>query len=492
MYGRSIFSEKVLNGIVALMVLFVLSYRCMIAFSYAPELVNGESNNIWNAIKVNRDLPIYSDPEALPLEIFQYTPLSQLPIIIAAGAFDASDSNYVHNITVVGRLVSLVLNMLTLLMLFLACRLLVTTDRWVIAMGCMLGFMSFTHSSFAIRPDATAFFLMMTAFYLFAKYTASEKTWYLFLSASVLALAFMAKQDAMVIVAPLSLTLLLQRKWKQLVLFDFVFISMLAAMVLLGHALLGPFFLTSVVNGVRNPSALQQMLAVLLRFIDLYPFHFLAANTAIAVVIWHHRSRPELLLLALTTLFFEVFAMMTSAKIGSWVNYYTPFLLFSSVLVIIMLTDYVKQSRSLARHRSLLLVMLVAGIFIFRQTYAFTAPFLKYGTAKAHYADQWKDLQQLRNELHLMPDDRIMVVDPLTRIMLAHHTIIPNIEYYGISPFDYSQFRKGAADKVDHILFAPSDKASIRNLMQFFHIDASQFAEIETTTGFMILSRQAQ
>ena len=483
-------TDKILRLFFSILIVFLGVYRGIIAFSYAPELTNGESNNIWNAINVSQGKPIYTNPEALPLEIFQYTPLSQLPIIVAAYVFDPNDQDYVHNIIVVGRLMSLLLNALTALMLFLACRLLVATDRWIIAFSCLLGFMLFTHAAFAVRPDASALFLMMTAFYLFAKHTVSKKYVHLFLAALVLALAFMTKQDSMVVIIPLSLALLLRSKWKQLILFDMVFLFSLAAIILWGHVALGHYFLTSIVNGIRNPSSLQQLEAVLVRFIDLYPFHFFAANTAIVAALLYHKKRPELLPLTLTTLFYEAFAVMTSAKIGSWVNYYTPFVLFGGVLIFVMLSEHWRQHHSLVRPISLLLVILVSGIFIFRQAYAFTSPYLKHTETKDHYVSQCNELSQLGKELQLQPDNRIMVVDPLMRIIMGRNTVMPNMEYYGISPFDYSLFRDNSTDKVDFIIFEPKDEATMHNLMQFFNIDSNQFIEMETSSDVVVLSQK--
>lgn len=75
-----------------LLMAILLVYRLLICFSYTPELSFGEANNIWNALNVANGKSMYFNPVDTPFEIFQYTPLSQLPTILSAYLFDSKVS----------------------------------------------------------------------------------------------------------------------------------------------------------------------------------------------------------------------------------------------------------------------------------------------------------------------------------------------------------------------------------------------------------------
>ena len=99
--------SEIIKIIIYCWLVALLIYRLVISFSYKSELTNGESNNIWKAINVANGNTIYNNPEQLPLDVFQYTPISEYPIILFAKVLNPNSINYVHWITVLGRLYQL-------------------------------------------------------------------------------------------------------------------------------------------------------------------------------------------------------------------------------------------------------------------------------------------------------------------------------------------------------------------------------------------------
>lgn len=70
-------------GFLAIMLVF----RILLVFSYSPDISVGEDNNVWNIQKMLQNIPLYTNPEKPPFEIFVYTPLSQYPVFWIADVF---------------------------------------------------------------------------------------------------------------------------------------------------------------------------------------------------------------------------------------------------------------------------------------------------------------------------------------------------------------------------------------------------------------------
>ena len=84
--------------------LVLIVYRLLICFNYTTELCVGETNNIWSAMNVAHGKQMYTHPEVSPFEIFQYTPVSQFPIILGSKLFNSNSINYSYSVLVFGTL----------------------------------------------------------------------------------------------------------------------------------------------------------------------------------------------------------------------------------------------------------------------------------------------------------------------------------------------------------------------------------------------------
>jgi hypothetical protein len=482
--------EKVAQMLVALAFAVLVVYRLVIVFSYAPEVVNGETNNIWNALKVSRGLPIYTDPEHMPLEIFQYSPLSQLPSIVTAKVYDQDDSERIHRIMVVGRLCSLLFNVITVFLLYASSRLLLPVAKGTLVIGCFLAFSSLTHLAFAIRPDAMALMLMMLGFYLFSLFYATGRQGMLVASAMVLATAFFAKQDAMVAIAPLSLLLLVQQRWKQLLIYDGVFLLTLCALLLAGNLFLGEFFLRSVVNGVGNQAGWWWARDVLPRLFSFYGLQVVMGNLAIVVGLLRSRTNTQALPIVFAALFYELFAFLASFKVGSGMSYFTPFLLFSTVLIVVLVTELVQREVPAFRSLVLVGVLALSASLVYRQAFHYTSPFLKYAESRSEYLQRWSLVVRLREELKLSREDRLLAPDPLTRLMLSANSVMPNTEFYGISPFRYDSIRQCELKPLEYMLLLQQDTFVAKAMMDFFYIDKNQYIPHSTRTDYLVLARR--
>lgn len=481
--------NRPMRVILVLASLFLLIYRLIIVFSYEPELVNGETNNIWNALKVYSGHPLYTDPEKMPLEIFQYSPLSQLPVIVATHLFDAEDPMFIYRITVFGRMCSLLFNIITVMLLYLSARLLMPASGRALVIGCFLAFASLTHLAFAIRPDALALMLMMWGFYLFCRFYSNGTLRELLASAMVLAMAFLAKQDAMVVIAPLSFLLLVQKRWRELLMYDGVFLLTLAGLLATGHIILGEYFLSSVIMGVRNPATWEWARYVLTRLFSFYGSVVILGNLAIIFGILHLRTYRSALPFIFAALFYELFAFATSFKIGAGVSYYTPFILLSSALVVSMASDRLRKKHPDYSWIILGVVMVLSAVFVFRQAYHYTSPFLRYQSGKELYLLRWEHVRKLKDELRLAETDRIIAPDPLTRLLLHAYSVMPNMEFYRISPYRYEAIKEAEDEPIDYIVMRPDDMRAGRLTMEFFEISFDRYTPLTTGTDYLVLGK---
>ena len=195
-----------------ILMLIILLYRLNICISFKPEISVGETNNIWNALSVANGKPMYSNPEDTPFEIFQYTPYSQIPIIGASYILNNNSNNYYYQVMVIGRLLSLLFNVLTFFFVYKIMYNQLKTRNEIAKWAALFGFCILTHLSFSIRPDALAILLTVASIYLFGKAYFNETYKAYLLSGVFLSISFYTKQDSALIIFALGLILLIKSK----------------------------------------------------------------------------------------------------------------------------------------------------------------------------------------------------------------------------------------------------------------------------------------
>ena len=216
--------SEIIKIIIYCWLVALLIYRLVISFSYKSELTNGESNNIWKAINVANGNAIYNNPEQLPLDVFQYTPISEYPIILFTKVLNPNSINYVHWITVLGRLYQLTCNILLAYVIYKIAKNMLTLNKIDSSIVMLTSISLLTTTAFTIRPDATALLCLFTTIYIYGKHIingCNNKT--ILLIATSIILNFYCKQDGIFIAVPIGLHLILHKKWR--VFFKIVFFS---------------------------------------------------------------------------------------------------------------------------------------------------------------------------------------------------------------------------------------------------------------------------
>ena len=154
----------------AFLAIILLTYRITISLNQTPELLNGETNNIWNALKVISGKPIYTNPEAIPYEIFQYTHISLFPVIFLAWF----ENNFLPSQDFIftlgaGRILSIIYNLLTAFVIFKLFKSQLNVQTNFALFGSLTFLCLLPHHFFAIRPDSMALLFTVTGIYFFSK-----------------------------------------------------------------------------------------------------------------------------------------------------------------------------------------------------------------------------------------------------------------------------------------------------------------------------------
>ena len=476
--------EYILRLTLCVFFAILLIYRLCIAFSFKHELVNGESNNIWNAMNVAHGKPIYSNPEALPLEVFQYTPLSQIPIIGYAYLLDDTSPYYLYWITVLGRLTALAANCITAWLVFrLLKEVFQISSNLAFACGIMV-LASFTHAAFAVRPDALTLLVSTWISIGFFRAIHSDKQRNLIFYSFLTGLAVLFKQDAFFLLVPVGLFLLSEKKWNQVIYISVSFLFGLFVFLGFGHFLFGPYFLYSISKGIQNPGTFSQSMIVFDKVFSLFGFHLCIALS----IVLHSSFKKRIIrvekLLHFFIICFIILGFLSSFKLGSWINYYAPAILWSSALIVIYFVK-LKDEKALFP-----LILIVCSVFVYRQAYVYTLPFVRPFETKENYIKKQQIAFEIKRKLQLKPAVKVVIIDQLIRNFLFKNSVMVNMEFYGISKFKYDSVRAEEKLSVQYLIYEREESGVIEMLDDQFRFENQKFKLVNQFGTLGIYSRK--
>lgn len=469
--------------------LIILIYRLAICVSYKPELSVGETNNIWNALSVANGKSVYSNPAVKPFEIFQYTPISQIPVIIASYVSDNESLDYYYHVMVIGRLLSLLFNVLTFILVYKIMleqlKIIKEFAKW----AALFGFCILTHLSFSIRPDAMAIFLSVASIYLFGKAYFNETYRSYILSGVFLSLSFYTKQDAPLIISALGLILLIQKKIKSLIVFSTAFCVSLLSISFINYLLFGEYFFNSILGGIDNGMSISRAQEVFERYTHFYGALFFVAVFSIFYIIKSKMLRTIKIYLVTINILSLLIAFFSSSKMGSWINYFTLVNIVSIVTIFYCINYLTKEEnkRTILNPLKYTLTILLS-YFIFQQAFHYTAPFLKYYQSKKNH---YKILTQFKPFKDSLIDNQSSVYSsiPEIKLFLFRNIILPNSEFYPVSTFSTKGYNKLNKNERLSFLILPEPYEDDLKGSPFdcFNINTSEFKVKEHIMNYTIL-----
>jgi hypothetical protein len=475
--------SKIINLILISWLLIVISYRLLICFSYKTELSNGESNNIWKIINVSNGQSFYNNPEKLPLEIFQYTPLSLVPLTGIAYFLDDNSPYFVHNISVIGRVLQLFFNLGMIYLIYKICGNFIQMDKQISFLISLISLTLLTHPAFAIRPDSMLLFCVIFTIYVYLKYLNSNNKITPIAVGLLITVCFFIKQDGILISIPLGVFLMIERKWKKLLILTAYTLTIFILSILVSSLIFGDQFLSNIIIGLNNPTSFKQLISVFERALSFFSIHI---TIGIVLMLFYlikknnTNTNTNIKLIALLSFFYFFTSITTSLKLGSWINYYTPYIIFSTILIIYYINDLlINYKNRFSKLKNIIIISLfgiISLVYNVKQIYIYTSPYLiNYNFHKKQYLKARNNCENFKTNFRIKKTDSILTINPLNRMFLASNTILVNIEYYHVSNFKYLDFRKKRNKGITYIFIKKNEIISVNQLSKIFNINLNDF-----------------
>ena len=464
--------NKINHALVYSWLICLIVYRLLIAFSYKYELTNGESNNVWKAINVASGEKLYNDPEKLPLDVFQYAPISELPILLFAKISNPESPQYVYSITLLGRLYQILCNIILGILLFKISKQLFKFNKLNALFITLTSITLLTPTAFTIRPDATA---LMFLFFTIYSYLKCIKNDYpikgIIITSSLIVLNFFCKQDGIFIAIPIAIHLVMQKKWIELLKTVVFSTSFLILTFLLMYSYFGSLFFINTILGLKNTTSISQMITIFDRAYSIYGI-IMTLGILTTGFYCYRIKNVKINFIGIIGVFYFMLALVLSLKIGSWINYYTPFLIIS-----IFTCSYFYHTQLILKTNFSsinLLFTFIAMIFMFHQLYNYTAPLI-LKSYHQEYNREYLACKKLNLHLKLTKNEHIIIPNQLDRNFFAKNSVMVNSEYYNQASYKYKQFRSKRNKNIKYIVFKNNENETIDFLTNYFNIDLKHY-----------------
>jgi hypothetical protein len=487
-YTYDFLKKNKLNFLFFLLFFLVITYRLILCFSYKLELSKGEANNIWNALSVASGKMMYSNPENSPFEILQYTPYSQLPIILFTKLFNKEYTNYYY-IIVFGRVLSLIYNLLTFVFLYKLMNSTLKIHFLIAKWASFLGFCTLTHLSFSIRPDAMGLLFTILSLYFYSKSYFNTNNKWLVLSSVLFSICFYIKQDAFLIILILGLILLIMKELKSFLIFTISFCLVFIILSVINRIIFGEFFFYSILGGVNNGISIRRAIDVFERYITFYGFLFFIGLFCCFYVTKINQGLKYRLYLVSLFAFSILLAFLSSLKNGSWINYYT-LVNICSIVVISFLVNYVhiygRKKEIIFSLKSITTIFIL--YFLYQQIYHYTSPFMKYFESKKYHENLTHQFHSLKMSIS-NKEIPIYTSNPDLKLYFFKNIIFPNYEFYPVSSFSKKSYNNLPNNQQISLIILDQPYLYYLNGSPFkeFKIDKTKFKVVNNNSNFVVL-----
>lgn len=480
---------NICSTIAKITLLFFALYRVVLCFSSKLEISVGESNNVWNVLKTADDHKLYTNPEDLPFEVFQYTPLSQYPVVLLAKILNENSARYLLNLISLGRLFSLLYCLLAVWALYQLITVHLKIKSSIAWISIVVIFSILTQHSYSIRPDALAFLFTALSILSFIVYSEKETIVNLVFASIWPVLAFYTKQDSVFIIVPCGIWLVLNNRWIAAIKWGILFTVFFSLMGLLFFNFYSQTFVNSVTKGISTGYDLMQAYWVFDRVTAIYGLLLSIVVIFIIASVLHFKKNTLYFLISICSIMFFLLAVVTTMKKGSWVNYYLLFLVFG----ILCLASFVQVLTSIQSGTSSyivfpLIVMLTFVIPIdqlVKRTLVYFTPFLKFTES---YNEYEKARSVATYTTDSIPEGFLYTSDNYLKNILHRRSVFPNTEFYGVSKFNYSKYYSSSPymKGIQVIILPKFESISSDQTLKVFGIDHNHFYIHSQKSGYNI------
>ncbi|HRH36741.1 MAG TPA: glycosyltransferase family 39 protein [Flavobacteriales bacterium] len=440
----------------AFVMVALLVVRLQLIGSYRTDIAGAEFNVVYGVQKVMLGRPLYEDPELPPFDIIQYTPLYYW-VCGGVGKVLGIDPMDPHKVFVLSRVLSLIFNAITVLLMYTA--MVRVVARRYAAWAALLAFAAFSQHFFS-RSDALYALFFIAALHSFMHWLdgGEKRNIHLALTAVCAALSFMAKQTGVLIIGLIPLYLVLAREWRPLLRYVILIAASLGACLLLIAAVV-PFdlFIKNTVQGLMNGTSTRFLEVLVQPHLYVYYIGWHIASLLLIVPLWRSH-RPLLRFFAVALPVSLVFSFVTATKSGSDFNYFFENMVLCFMALALYFAHGEAQRAATERWRRMqrwiAMATMVYGLaFAVHRTRMFRDWSLHHNDPVELLAGYNEDLQVrevLKGELGLRADEGVFITyrGYLEHLMVGQSMLTQKdiIEWSVVPPFDYTRFDRAMRD----------------------------------------------
>ena len=502
---------KITLMVVLLTLVATLGLRLFLIFNYFPEIGGIESNVIYSFQRILAGYPLYTDPEAPPYSITQYTPL-YYGIAWMVGKIFQIDPSDVHAVYVLSRSLSLLFNLLFSLVTVLILYRIFKINRLFCAVAFTYALVFLDEESYS-RPDSLYNLMVLTTILFFLKFLQknTRRERYLLLSSALSILTIFTKQSGIyipIVLVFFTLFYIKSIRWALLSILTMA-VSFGVLLFLCSGGDLNVFW-QNTVQGVNNGMSLGWFAERIMiehfqkeRWINIL-------GLFLGLFFWARGSTPAQQFLGIATLASFTFALVTSVKIGAAPNYFTEFITLTIILAIVFIVQHdsiFSDDPTITTGKSYKpLVYLLLVIFTLPPRlagkYVKKVGQMAY-TGQQLYEDNHAVAEYLYQEESITAEDQVLVtthVQDYLNKFLYRNVIFPQKEIVVANPpgtYDYSAFKEGIQDgSVGYVIASIAenhvDTVAAQLVIDFHFIDTdfSNFIPIKAMRGYVIFRNE--
>ena len=334
--------------------LFVISIFLLISLFFivlvSKKDVRGVESNVVYTIErvVSNNNALYENMESVPYSLTQYSPIYYLTSDFLLSVFNVSVQNNSYWVRIILRLQSLIFLCLVIVMGIRSIEF-IRGDQLKKEHRLLFGILVIVCTApwyFISRPDVLVLLFYISSFYYLALGFDRKKSAYLVLAGFIGFMAFLSKQNGLLIVLFTGLFLLLKFRFRFLLFY--VLGTIVSAGVFVGIYLLSGYpvewILLNLTKGVDNGIDIYKAInGTLLPFLALYGFPTLLV-IALVVDQWDAlKKNLSLVYLSYFAVFTLGFALLTSIKVGSAENYFNEFIVLVIILAFLVQKNITKK-----------------------------------------------------------------------------------------------------------------------------------------------------
>ncbi len=461
-----------------------LGLRIRLLTDHRVDLGAQEINVVYGIQKIMLGRPLYQDPELPPFDVMQYTPAYYV-VCAAIGIAVGVDEHDTYALFLLSRILSLALNLAASGLVYLLCRR-VGTAAWSGLAASALVF-ALHSEQFYSRIDSLYAVLFAAAVLVFVRsiQDGGRREW--IVCALLCALAFLTKQNGVLMIGVVGAYRALARSWRPLgwfVLTAVLFIFVGLGIILIGTAPIDLW--KNTVQGLMNGVVERPFHHF--RDPGVYKFYAGWHIAALALIGVFFRSVNAVFrFLAVAMGVSLVFGVAASFKQGSGAHYFFEF----HLLVMVACAAWL-GSASGQVPRAMGGLFLAYGLLFMahrtRQLQALVGGVIERSASLSAYRSDIRVFDVLVRELGLLPHDHVFVTyRGHLELLLNGQGLLAQkdiIEWSRTPPFDLSVFEHAMGDGTVRYVISDSAPSPIRFMGQSY----SQFKPVREIDGRIIWS----